>query len=242
VSADQGGAADEAALRSRSDPWKFAFAALLVVALVCVVAWVLLGSRLLVVRDVAVTGLDRVPSQDVVDAVDVATGTPLVRVDLEQSRDRAESLSLVEEATVRRGWPATLEVEVVERRPLLAIRVGEEYRLVDGDGVRIEDSRTRPGTHPVVGVTGEIEGNDAVRAAADIVEAAPDSLIAQIQLIDATDTGAITIALGNGALVEWGTPEGTADKSTVLRVLLREHPPQEGRVYDVGTPDLAIVR
>ncbi|MFD3687203.1 cell division protein FtsQ/DivIB [Nocardiopsis sp. NPDC058631] len=242
MSADQGGAADEAAPRSGSDPWKFAFAALLVVALVCVVAWVLLGSRLLVVRDVAVTGLDRVPSQDVVAAVDVATGTPLVRVDLEQSRDRAESLSLVEEATVRRGWPATLEVEVVERRPLLAIRVGEEYRLVDGDGVRIEDSRTRPGTHPVVRVTGEIEENDAVRAAADIVEAAPDSLIAQIQLIDATDTDAITIALGNGALVEWGTPEGTADKSAVLRVLLREHPPQDGRVYDVGTPDLAIVR
>jgi len=242
VSADQGGAADEAAPRGGSDPWKFAFAALMVVALVCVVTWVLLGSRLLVVRDVAVTGLDRVPSQDVVAAVDVATGTPLVRVDLEQSRERAESLSLVEEATVRRGWPATLEVEVVERQPLLAIRVGEEYRLVDGDGVRIEDSRTRPGTHPVVRVTGEIEGNDAVRAAADIVEAAPGSLIAQIQLIDATDAGAITIALGNGSLVEWGTPEATADKSAILRVLLREHPPQEGRVYDVGTPDLAIVR
>lgn len=242
MSADQGGAADETAPRSGSDPWKVAFVALMVVALVCVVTWVLLGSRLLVVRDVAVTGLDRVPSQEVVAAVDVATGTPLIRVDLEQSRDRALSLALVEEATVSRGWPATLEVEVVERQPLLAVPVGDEYRLVDGDGVRIEDSPTRPGTHPLVRVTGEIEGNDAVRAAADIVEAAPDSLIAQVQLIDATDAREITIELGDGSLVEWGTPENTEGKSDVLRVLLREHPPQEGRVYDVGTPDLAIVR
>ncbi|KOX07271.1 cell division protein FtsQ/DivIB [Nocardiopsis sp. NRRL B-16309] len=228
--------------RTRSDPWKVAFVALLVVSLVCVVTWVLLGSRLLVVRGVAVTGLDRVSSEEVVAAVDVSTGTPLIRVDLDRSAARAESLDLVESATVTRGWPATLRVEVVERRPLLAIRVGEEYRLVDGDGVRIEDSSTRPGTHPLVRVTGEIEGSDAVRAAAAIVEQAPDSLLAQIQLIDATDTEAISVELGNGALVEWGDPERTRDKSEILRVLMREHPPTEDRVYDVGTPDLAIVR
>lgn len=230
------------AARTGSDPWKVAFAVLLVVSLVCVVTWVLLGSRLLVVRDVAVTGLDRVSQEEVVAAVAVDTGTPLIRVDLDHGRDRAESLDLVESAKVTRSWPATLKVEVVERRPLLAIRVGEEYRLVDGDGVRIEDSPTRPGTHPLVRVTGEIEGNEAVRAAADIVEEAPDSLIAQIQLIDATDTGQITVELGDGSLVEWGDAHNTADKSDVLRVLMREHPPEEGRVYDVGTPDLAIVR
>lgn len=242
MSTGEGGIAEEAVPQSGSDPWKAAFAALLVVALACVVTWLLLGSRLLVVRDVAVTGLDRVPSEEVVAVVDVATGTPLIRVDLDQSGERAESLPLVETATAARGWPATLEIEVVERQPLLAVRVGEEYRLVDGDGVRIEDSPNRPGTHPLVRVTGEIEGNEAVRAAADIVERAPGSLIAQIQLIDATDTGAITIALGDGSLVEWGAPDDTADKSEILRVLMREHPPEEGRVYDVGTPDLAIIR
>ncbi|MEU3016009.1 FtsQ-type POTRA domain-containing protein [Nocardiopsis sp. NPDC007018] len=238
----QGTTGDGAGGRGGSDPWKVAFAVLLVVSLVCVVTWVLLGSRLLVVRDVAVTGLDRVSREEVVAAVAVETGTPLVRVDLEQGGERAESLDLVESAEVTRGWPATLRVEVVERRPLLAIRVGEEYRLVDGDGVRIEDSADRPGTHPLVRVTGEIEGNTAVRAAADIVEEAPDSLIAQIQLIDATDTGHITVELGDGSVVEWGDAHDTAGKSDVLRVLMREHPPEEGRVYDVATPDLAIVR
>ncbi|WP_026127890.1 cell division protein FtsQ/DivIB [Nocardiopsis lucentensis] len=228
--------------RGKSDPWKLAFVALLVVALVCVVTWVLLGSRLLVVRDVAVTGLDRVSAEEVVAAVDVPTGTPLIRVDLEGGAQRAESVELVESATLTRGWPATLRVEVVERQPLLAVRAGDEYRLVDGDGVRIEDSPTRPGTHPVVRVTGEVEGNEAVRAAADIVERAPDSLLAQIQLIDATETDAITLDLGDGSLVEWGDPSGTADKSAVLRVLMREHPPQDGLVYDVSVPDLAIVR
>ncbi|MFI6576582.1 cell division protein FtsQ/DivIB [Nocardiopsis sp. NPDC050513] len=250
MSADQGEATAEPEAdpkpggrpRRRSDPWKLAFVALLVVALVCVVTWGLLGSRLLVVREVSVTGLDRVSRDEVVAAVDVATGTPLIRVDLAAGAERAESVELVESATLSRGWPATLRVEIVERQPLLAVRAGGEYRLVDGDGVRIEDSPTRPGTHPVVRVTGEVEGNEAVRAAADIVERAPGSLLAQVQLIDATETDAIVLDLGDGSLVEWGDPSATADKSAVLRVLMREHPPEDGRIYDVSTPDLAIVR
>lgn len=242
MSVDRGGNEAAKAHRGGSDPWKVVFAVLLVVSLVCAVVWLLLGSRLLVVRDVAVTGTDRVASEEVVSAASVDTGTPLIRVDLDSGRERVERIDLVESATVTRGWPATLKVEVVERRPLLAVGVGQEYRLVDADGVRIEDSPTRPGTHPVVRVTGEIEDNEGIRAAADIVEEAPDSLLARIQLIDAKDPERIRIELGDGSLVEWGDAKGTADKSDVLRVLIREHPTREGRVYDVGTPDLAIVR
>ena len=242
MGADQAGKNAATARRGSSDPWKVTFAVLLIVALVCAVVWLLLGSRLLVVRDVAVTGTDRISAAEVEAAVSVNTGTPLIRVDLDAGRDRVEGLDLVESATVKRGWPATLKVEVVERRPLLAIAVGEEYRLVDGDGVRIEDSTSRPGTHPLVSVSGEVEGNEAVRAAADIVREAPDSFVARIQLIDAKDPDAIEIELGDGSLVEWGDAEHTADKSEILRVLMREHPTVEGRVYDVGTPDLAMVR
>ena len=226
----------------RSDPWKAAFVALLVVSLVCTATWILLGSRLLVVRDVAVTGLERVSREEVVAAVGVPTGTPLIRVDLEEGADRVGTLTLVESATVSRGWPATLRVEVVERQPLLAVRVGEEYRLVDRDGVRIEDTPTPTGGHPLVRVTGEIEGSDAVRAAAEIVETAPAPLLERIRLIDATDTGAIRIEIAEGAVIEWGDTAGTGDKSDILSVLMREHPPGDGTVYDLSTPDLAIVR
>ncbi|MBR8741563.1 FtsQ-type POTRA domain-containing protein [Nocardiopsis sp. MG754419] len=243
MGADQGGEKAEAtARRGRSDPWKVTFAVLLVVSLVCAVVWLLLGSRLLVVRDVAVTGTDRITSEEVEAAVSVDTGTPLIRVDLDAGRADVERLDLVESAEVTRGWPATLKVEIVERQPLLAIAVGEEYRLVDGDGVRIEDSSTRPGTHPLVTVTGEIEGNEAVRAAAEIVGEAPDSFLAQIQLIDARDTDEIRIELGDGSEVAWGDAGHTVHKSEILRVLMREHPTEEGRVYDVGTPEQAIVR
>lgn len=225
-----------------SDPWKLAFVALLVVGLVCVVAWLLLGSRLLVVREVAVEGLGRVSEQEVVQAAGVGTGTPLIRVDLDAAESRVAELDLVEEVEVVRGWPATLRVEVVERRPVLAVPMGEGYRLVDGDGIRIEDSDTRPGAQPLVSVSGEVEGNAGVRAAADIVESAPDSLLAQIQLVDASEGGEIAVRLADGSTVEWGDASDTEDKSDVLRVLMSEHPPQEGQVYDVSNPELAVVR
>ncbi|GAA3759278.1 cell division protein FtsQ [Spinactinospora alkalitolerans] len=234
---------EEAVARARrSDPWKAAFVVLLIVAVLAVVTWVLLGSRLLVVRDVEVTGAGRLDSGEVVSAVDVRTGTPLARVDTAAAAARAEELRLVESATVSRGWPATLRVEVVERTPALSVRVGDGYRLVDHDGVHIEDTGEPSPGHPLVSVTGEVEGNPAVAEAAAVVEGLPAAILDDVEEIEATDRSEITLRLGNGASVMWGDSERTEKKAGILEILMREHPPSEERRYDVSASDVAVVK
>ncbi|MFC3998638.1 cell division protein FtsQ/DivIB [Nocardiopsis sediminis] len=231
-----------AAVRRRSDPWKAAFVILLIVALLAVVTWVLLGSRLLVVREVEVTGADRLAESDIVDAVAVPTGTPLARVDTDRAAADVRGLRLVEHAEVTRGWPATLRVAVTERTPRLSVRVGDGYRLVDHDGVRITDSDTRPEEYPLISVKGEVEGNAAIAAAAEITDVLPEEILSEVDEIRADDPARITLDLRDGAAIVWGDAERAGQKRDILRILMAEHPPGEGREYDVSAPEMAVVR
>ncbi|ASU83422.1 cell division protein FtsQ [Nocardiopsis gilva YIM 90087] len=225
-----------------SDPWKVAFVTLLIVALLAVVLWVLLGSRLLVVRDIRVTGVDRVSDQAVVQALDVPTGTPLARVDTGAAADRAAKLRLVESVEVTRGWPSTLRVEVTERTPRLALKVGDGYRLVDHEGVRIADVESRPDAFPLVRIRGEVKDNSGIAAAAAITEKLPDGVLSKVRTIAAEDPKTLVLKLDDGATVTWGDDERTKEKGEVLAILLREHPSNADRSYDVSAPDVAVVK
>ncbi|RNL86447.1 cell division protein FtsQ/DivIB [Halostreptopolyspora alba] len=227
--------------RRRPEPWRAAFVTLLLVAVLSVVTWLLLGSRLLVVRDVEVSGTGRLDSGTVEAAADVDTGTPLVRVDTEAATTRVEELRLVESATVSRGWPTTLRVRVTERTPELSVGVGDGYRLVDHDGVRITDSAQRPPEYPLVQVRGEIEGNPAIAAATGITEELSPTILEAVASIDAREPDDIAIELDDGATVLWGDGGAAERKATALAVLMREHPSGPERSYDVST-GVAVVK
>lgn len=218
------------------------FVMLLIVALLAVVAWLLLGSRLLVVRSVEVIGTDRLDSDSVAAAVDVPTGTPLARVDTDEAAGRASELRLVESAEVTRGWPATLHVRITERTPRLSIKVGDGYRLVDHDGIRIADSSTRPQRYPLISITGEAEGNAAIAEAASITDGMPDAVLGKVDAIDAADPSDITLILDDGASVAWGDSERTKEKSDILTILMEEHSTGAERHYDVSAAGMAVVK
>nr|WP_221308595.1 FtsQ-type POTRA domain-containing protein [Nocardiopsis mwathae] len=215
---------------------------MLVVALLAVVIWLLLGSRLLVVRDIQVTGVDRLSEAAVVEALGVPTGTPLARVDTGAAAHRAAELRLAESVEVTRVWPSTLRVDVAERTPKLALREGGGYRLVDQDGVRIADADARPGGFPLVTIRGEVEGNPGIEAAAAVAEELPEDVLAKVDTIAADAPATLVLRLGDGAEVTWGDGERAEEKGEVLAVLLREHPSSAERRYDVSAPDVAVVR
>ena len=215
---------------------------LLVVGLLVVVVWLLLGSRLLVLRDVAVSGVERATTAEVTTAAGVTTGTPLVLLDTANVVERVEELRLVEEAEVRRSWPATLEVAVTEREPVLSVQTDEGYQLVDHAGVWIEDAAERPADQPTVQVRGEVYGNTAVADAATVRQHLDEHLLQELTEIDARDSEAISLELRDGANVQWGSVHRSQDKAEVLVTLLEEHPPTDELHYDVSSPDVVAVR
>ena len=74
----------------------------------------------------------------VVEVFAADRGKSILRVPLALRRRQLESISWIEQATVRRALPNTIEVEIAERTPIAFLRQGSEMSLVDAHGVILE--------------------------------------------------------------------------------------------------------
>ena len=87
-----------------------------------------------VVRDIFVVGRDSTPKATLLQALAVSSGTPILAIDLEAARARIQALPWVRQASVRRVLPATIVVEIVERRPLALWQHDRKFALIDEEG------------------------------------------------------------------------------------------------------------
>ncbi|MFC7405361.1 cell division protein FtsQ/DivIB [Georgenia alba] len=209
-----------------------------ILVLLVVVAWVLLLSPLLALDEdrVEVAGLTPlVDGATVRSAVEPEVGTPLLRVDTAAVADRVREIDAVEDVQVSRVWPNGLAVNVVARVPVAVAQAdGGGWVLVDDDGIQLGDRRQPPPTLPRVtvplGDSGET--GPALDAVLTVLGAVPDDILERVDRAGATSPEQVTLHLGNGATVRWGSTEESALKAEVLRVLLR----QDAGVYDVSVP------
>jgi len=226
--------------RQRPDPWRVAFFGVLVIAILAGVAWVFLGSSLLVVRHVRVTGNRLVPTAQVLGAARIRTGQPLASLDTTAVARRIEQIGPVLSATVSRSWPDAVVITVRERTPVLAVAMTSgRYELVDRYGVVVRDARRRPpdlmllSSPPAV-----LRDSGAVRAAAQVLQHVPSPVRRRMVSVSATSAGTVTLHLTSGVTVLWGGPGQSAQKAAELTVLLRKH----ARYYDVSDPATAVTQ
>ena len=116
------------------------------------------------VQDVEVEGRSTTPAEDVLKAVDVTRGMPILAVSPERARQRLETLPWVRSATVERRLPDTILVRLSERRPLALWQRGGRMALVDTDGVVVTAEHLER-YHDLLQVVGE----DAPKHAADLI-------------------------------------------------------------------------
>ena len=89
-------------------------------------------------------------------------GRSVLRIPLDERRRQLESIPWVEQATVRRALPHTIQVEIVERTPIAFLREGSEMSLVDVHGVILD--RPLQGNFHFPVVTGMNSGDACRRA------------------------------------------------------------------------------
>jgi cell division protein FtsQ len=220
--------------------WRTAFFALAGVGIVVGVAWALLGSRLLVVRSVAVSGTRLVPKSEVAGVADVPLGTSLAQVDPAAVARRVESIRQVASATVSKSWPDGLAITVRERVPAVAVRMaGGGYDLVDPVGVIVRWARAKPATLPLYATSvpgGALRGDRSLTAAAAVLGELPPWLSKSVASV--TASGPVTLRLRDGKTVVWGGTGRAAVKARELAILMRD----PARYLDVSAPGTAITR
>ena len=135
---------------------------------------------------------------------------------------------------MRRAWPDTVVLSVVERRAVATLDTGGRRVLVDADGVqfRAVDGSRRHGLPNI-----EAGGERAAAEAAEVVAALPPEVVRRVDGITAPTMDSITLRLKAGREVIWGSAEQTEVKAEVLAVLVR----RKGSVLDVSVPSAPTV-
>jgi len=231
------------------------FFGLAAIAIVAGVAWALLGSKLLIVKSVQVTGTGPAVSQaQVLAAARIPEGLPLIRVNTSAVAHRVSGITQVQSAAVSRAWPSTIVISVKLRTPVFAFPVPGGYALVDAFGVDLRNTGRRPAGFPLLQLTtvaggaagagvvappvSSLRGSPLARAAAAVLHELPPRIARQVRVVNAASPSEVSLRLANSVVIVWGDPSRPAEKAKELTLLMRTH----ARGYDVSAPGTAVTQ
>lgn len=173
------------------------------------------GASSLRISHVIVTGNQRLSTGEVLSLVDGLRGSHILGIDLASWQERLLRSPWVEEATLRRVLPATVEVRIRERHPMAIARVGSGLYLIDAHGIVVDEYGPVYADLDLPMVDGLGNGS-ANRAAVDeprvalagraisSLAAHPD-LLSKVSLIDVKDAhDAVVMLEGDTALLRLG--------------------------------------
>jgi cell division protein FtsQ len=188
-------------------------------------------------RNIIVTGTGAVTREEVLEVAQVRVGTPLLQINTNQVADRVAALRRVASARVQRQYPSALRITIVERVPVVVKDYSDGPHLFDRDGVDFATGPPPPAL-PYIDVDNPGPADPTTRAALTVLLALRPEVAGQVGRISAPSVSSITLTLGDGRVVIWGSTDRADEKAEKLAALLT----QPGKTYDVSSPDLPTVK
>lgn len=204
---------------------------------------------LLDVDRVEVVGVARLPAGDVLAAAADAgagEGAALVDVDTDAVARALEALPGVAEATVRRDWPGTVAVEVVERVPVAAVTSADGAALVAADGIVVDVVDAPPAGLPVLQARLPALEPGAVVDAPELLAVAaalPPELAGRVAAVVASAgaEGTVELRLAEGGVARLGPPAELGAKLVAVVTVLDQVDLACLAILDVRVPSAPAV-
>lgn len=224
--------------RRRRTTWIVAAASLVGLVVACVGA---AYSPLFAVQQVHVVGVDGPAADEIETALAGQIGTPLPLVDENDVKAALVVFPAVQSYTLEARPPHELVVRVVPRTPIGVVQGEGGWSVVDAAGVVMSTTPDQPEGLPVIDVSAGLS-SEAFRSLGQVVRALPDGVHAEVVAASATSRDDVTLSLASGSQVVWGSVDETPLKAIVLESLMQVHPSGSVSVYDVTSPQTAVVR
>ncbi|WP_405873701.1 cell division protein FtsQ [Streptomyces sp. NBC_00005] len=208
--------------------------------------WLLYGSQWARVEHVSVSGTRVLTPAQVREAADVPVGAPLISVDTDAMETRLlRKLPRIDTVDVVRSWPHGIGLKVSERTPVLIVQKGGKFVEVDHEGVRFATVSQAPKGVPALELRASSAGSSAaslrrfgedrlVREAVRVAGAIPAAVARDTQAVKVRSYDDISLELGDGRTVSWGSGEQGAAKARTLTALMKAAP--DARHFDVSVP------
>ncbi len=194
---------------------------------------------------IVIEGRNMTPESQVLSALGVAKGAPLLGFSVEAARARLDQLAFVERSTVERRLPGTVLVTITERRPFAVWQSHDRFVLIDRDGNVVRQHGMSRKDAEAFEVLPLVVGAGAPKAAAALIEALDAEPVISKQVTAAVRVGQRrwNLVVRSGATVM--LPEG-AETPALKRLAqledtmhLLERPLTD---IDMRLPDRLVIR
>ena len=185
-------------------------------------------SSLFAIERIDVTGAITLDGSTIRTLSGLRPGQRVFAVDAAAVAARLTTHPRIKTAAVRVRPPHAMSIAIVERRPVIAVVLGDEFALVDqelmvvevgpdpGDLVRVVDRSGRSGwVRP-----GTRASSDAGKTALDALAALPDVLAADVFKVIVAPGPDLTFVMRSGLEVRAGGPSGLSDRLAQVPGLL----------------------
>jgi len=183
-------------------------------------------SPLFRLASVEVVGAESLSAAELVEWTGLKMGVNLLDLDMHAIGEAIRSHPRVKEARVRRKLPASLRVELVERRPVAYLSAGDTFWVIDGEGVALYETATMSPSRPLITVDSALEmqagqtvEHPALGRALEFARSLSTRGLANLSEVHATSEGVMAYTR-DGISISLGADGDMGDKARVMEELL----------------------
>lgn len=200
-------------------------------------------SSVLAVKEIFVSGTDRISASEISKALKDFVGTPLPLIDQGEIAQSLEGFELIESFSATAMPPNGLQIRISERQPLAIVTVSGQRWLYDPAGVRIARAKSDDKL-PEILISENPLNSQRYRNAIDVLLALPEQLLDEVEFIEAKTKDDVRLSLRStkDQRIVWGDSSNSVLKSKVLQALMKNHRRSSGVTFDVSSPNAPVVR
>ena len=200
-------------------------------------------SPALAIKEIYVTGTERIQPELISKALQGHIGTPLPLLDEKAVATSLASFALIESFSATAVPPNGLQVKISERQAISVVAVKGERWLYDPAGVKVALANGSEEL-PEIQISEEPRNSQRYKNAIDVLMALPEDLLHQVEYIEARSKDDVQMSLrtSRDQRIIWGDSSDSVLKSKVLQALMANHRKTQSVTFDVSSPNAPVVR
>lgn len=200
-------------------------------------------SPALAIKEIYVTGTERIKPELISKALQGHIGTPLPLLDEKAVASSLASFALIESFSATAVPPNGLQVKISERQAISIVAVKGERWLYDPAGVKVAQA-TGSEELPEIQISEEPRNSQRFKNAIEVLMALPEDLLHQVEFIEARSKDDVQMSLrtSRDQRIIWGDSSDSVLKSKVLQALMVNHRKTQSVTFDVSSPNAPVVR
>jgi cell division protein FtsQ len=200
-------------------------------------------SPLLAVKEIIVSGTERIDPAEISKALQAHIGTPLPLLNEQEVAASLAGFELIESFSATAVPPNGLNIRISERQAICIINSGGSRWLYDPAGVRIAKSSAGD-LLPEILISENPLNSLRFRNSIEVLMALPEQLLDDVEFIEARSKDDVQLSLrsSKNQRIIWGDSSDSVLKSKVLQALMKNHRKETSVTFDVSSPNAPVVR